>query len=187
MRIISGKLKGKNISYLKNFNTRPLKDSVKENIFNVINHSNLLKVNIENAKVLDLYSGVGSFGLECYSRGAKNVTFVEKNYLAAETLKKNLKNLNIKQGATVIEDEISEYFKKKLAKKFEIIFLDPPFKSDSFLEDLEKIKEKKIHEKDHLVIIHREKNSLDNFNIFFKTILEKNYGRSKVIFGKILW
>jgi len=72
------------------------------------------------------------------------------------------------------------------SKIFEIIFLDPPFKSDSFLEDLEKIKEKKIHEKDHLVIIHREKNSLDNFNIFFKTILEKNYGRSKVIFGKIL-
>ena len=71
MRIISGKLKGKSIIFLKSLTTRPLKDSVKENIFNVISHSNLFQINLNNAEVLDLYSGVGSFGLECISRGAK--------------------------------------------------------------------------------------------------------------------
>ena len=71
MRIISGKLKGKKINFLKNLTTRPLKDSVKENIFNILKHTNLNRVNIENASILDLYSGVGSFGLECISRGAK--------------------------------------------------------------------------------------------------------------------
>ena len=70
MRIISGKLKGKKINFLKNLTTRPLKDSVKENIFNILKHTNLNRVNIENASILDLYSGVGSFGLECISRGA---------------------------------------------------------------------------------------------------------------------
>ena len=90
MRIISGKLKGKTISFLKNLNTRPLKDSVKESIFNIIIHSNSLDIEIKDSNILDLYSGVGSFGLECISRGANKVTFIEQNKLACETLKKNL-------------------------------------------------------------------------------------------------
>ena len=77
MRIISGYLKGKSINFVKNLKTRPLKDSVRENIFNILKHSNLINVQIENAEILDLYSGVGSFGIECLSRGVKKVTFVE--------------------------------------------------------------------------------------------------------------
>ena len=61
MRIISGNLRGKNIFFLKSLTTRPLKDSVKENIFNILTHSNLLNVNIKNANILDLYLGIGSF------------------------------------------------------------------------------------------------------------------------------
>ena len=74
MRIISGNYKGKSIQYLKSKTTRPLKDSVKENIFNILKHSNKIDINIKNASVLDLYSGIGSFGLECISRGAREVT-----------------------------------------------------------------------------------------------------------------
>ena len=65
MRIISGYLKGKkSIKYLKNSKTRPLKDIVKENLFNIINHSKYFKIQINEAKILDLYSGIGSFGIE---------------------------------------------------------------------------------------------------------------------------
>ena len=79
MRVISGKLKGRVINFIRNSRTRPLKDSVKENIFNILNHSNLFNVKMKNSKVLDLYSGIGSFGIECISRGANNVTFVEND------------------------------------------------------------------------------------------------------------
>ena len=79
MRIISGSFKGKKIFEPKNSLTRPLKDLTKESIFNIIAHSNKLKINLSNALVLDLFSGVGSFGLECLSRGVKEVTFIE-NY-----------------------------------------------------------------------------------------------------------
>ena len=78
MRIISGKLKGKSIGFIKTLRTRPLKDSVKENIFNVLSHSNEINTRIKNAKVLDLYSGVGSFGLECLSRDAKRLLLLKK-------------------------------------------------------------------------------------------------------------
>mgnify|MGYP006448473405 FL=1 len=89
MRVISGSLKGRLIDFLKNDKTRPLKDSVKENIFNIIKHSRLINLNIENSKVLDLYSGIGSFGIECVSRGAKKVTFVERDINALKILKRN--------------------------------------------------------------------------------------------------
>ena len=75
MRVVSGFLKGKKIDFLKSATTRPLRDFVKENIFNIIKHSNLINVKLENASILDLYSGVGSFGIECISRGAKKNNF----------------------------------------------------------------------------------------------------------------
>jgi 16S rRNA (guanine966-N2)-methyltransferase len=79
MRIISGNFKGKSILEPKDQETRPLKDLTKESIFNIILHSNKFDVQIENSSVLDLFSGVGSFGLECMSRGSAHITFIE-NY-----------------------------------------------------------------------------------------------------------
>ena len=101
MRIISGKLKGKSINYIKDSTTRPLKDSVKENIFNVLNHSNQIEINIKEANILDLYSGIGSFGLECISREANKVTFIEQNKNTFNVLKKNLVALSVINQAMI--------------------------------------------------------------------------------------
>ena len=79
MRIISGVFKGKKISTPVDIKTRPLKDLTKESIFNILQHSNKFNINIDKSIVLDLFSGVGSFGIECISRNAKKVFFVE-NY-----------------------------------------------------------------------------------------------------------
>ena len=87
MRIISGSFKGKKILQPKDIKTRPLKDLTKESIFNIINHSNKFKINLANSNILDLFSGVGSFGIECLSRGAKYVTFVENYYGVLPILK----------------------------------------------------------------------------------------------------
>ena len=104
MRIISGFLKDKKMDFLKSLTTRPLRDFVKENIFNIIKHSNLVNLKLENANVLDLYSGVGSFGIECISRGAKKSTFVECDSEALIILKKNLYNLNIEEKSEVFNE-----------------------------------------------------------------------------------
>ena len=186
MRIISGTLKGKSINFLKNSITRPLKDSVKENIFNILKHSNLLTVNLKNSNILDLYSGIGSFGLECISRGAKRVTFVEKDKNAFSILNENLINLNIEERSTVIKEKIEFFLKEGLFEKFEIIFLDPPFSDNSYLGILKSIRERKICKKNHVIIVHREKKSLDNFKDILHPIIVKQYGRSKIIFGKLI-
>ena len=93
MRIISGNFKGKKILEPKDIYTRPLKDLTKESIFNIINHSNKFKIKIEESVILDLFSGVGSFGIECLSRKADKVYFVENYKNVLPILKKNLSNL----------------------------------------------------------------------------------------------
>ena len=186
MRIISGEFKGKKIFFLKSVTTRPLKDSVKENIFNILIHSNLININLEKSYILDLYSGVGSFGLECISRGANNITFVEKDKSVIQILNKNLLNLMIQNKAIVENDEIINFLNKRNKRKFDIIFFDPPFKQNFFIHELQLIHKKKIYKNNHIVVIHRERNSDDNLDNIINTLIVKNYGRSKVIIGKFL-
>tara|TARA_B100000963_G_scaffold211160_1_gene184013 strand:- start:7058 stop:7642 length:585 start_codon:yes stop_codon:yes gene_type:complete len=183
MRVISGTLKGKSIILLKSLTTRPLKDSVKENIFNILIHSNLININLNKSNVLDLYSGTGSFGIECMSRGAKKVFFVEKDKEAAKVLQKNISNLSIKQNTVLTIDQTSNFLNLKTKEKFNIIFLDPPFAEQNFFKDLELIKKNKIYKKSHIIIIHRETKSKEKFESLFKSLIVRKYGRSKIIFG----
>jgi len=183
MRIISGSLKGKPINFLKNSTTRPLKDAVRENIFNVLKHSNLINGIVENANILDLYSGIGSFGLECISRGAKKVTFVEYDKDAANILNENLIKLNVINKALIINNKVDKILEKKKAEKFDIFFFDPPFADKEFERALNLIKTAKIYNIKHVVIIHRERKAQDNLDTFIDIIISKQYGRSKIIFG----
>ena len=184
MRIISGFLKGKKIDFLKSSVTRPLRDFVKENIFNILNHSKLITIPLKNIKILDLYSGVGSFGVECVSRQIGETTFVERDKIALNILKKNINKLNIENKTEVVESDVGSFI-EQTKKKFDIIFLDPPFAEYFFINDLKKIKESKITNDNHLLIIHREKKSVDNLDEVLSIMLTKTYGRSKILFGKL--
>ena len=101
MRIIAGKLKGTSLHMTTNRNTRPLKDLVRESIFNLLKHSNKITFEFEQSKVLDLYAGTGSFGLECLSRQAISVCFIEKKKDAIEILEKNIEKLKVKNKIKV--------------------------------------------------------------------------------------
>lgn len=183
MRIISGVLKGRSINFIKNSNTRPLKDLVKESIFNILRHSKLINAPIENSSILDLYSGIGSFGIECISRGAKKVTFIEQDLNASTILTENLIKLSITNRSVIINKKIEIVLNENLINKFNIFFLDPPFKDLNFLKNIELIKKNRIFKSNHIVIIHRERNSKENFDKILKIVETKQYGRSKIIFG----
>ena len=183
MRIISGSLKGKSINFLKNKKTRPLKDSVKENIFNILIHSNFMPTKFDEYNVLDLYSGFGSFGIECISRGAKKVTFIEQDVDASNVLKNNIMNLSITNKTKICTNKIENFLIGNIKEKFNCFFLDPPFSDLNFLKNLKLIKNKKIFNKKHIVVIHRENKSNDNFEDLLNLIKIKKYGRSKIIFG----
>jgi len=186
MRIISGYFKGKKILEPKDKETRPLKDLTKESIFNILNHSNKFEINFENSIVLDLFSGVGSFGLECLSRGARHVTFVENYDGVLPILKKNLENLKIIRKYEIIEKNLFNNFNFKfLENKFDIIFLDPPYKEKKLGLIIDNIFKKKILNKNGIVIIHRHKKENDKFSKNLKILEEKKYGISKIFFATL--
>jgi len=186
MRIISGAFRGKKILQpLDNF-TRPLKDLTKESIFNVIKHSNKFNIDFEKSYILDLFSGVGSFGMECISRGAKFVTFIENYKEVLPILKKNLNSLKSINNYKIIEKDIlNDLYFISLNQKFDLIFLDPPYKDKNLLIILNKIIESKILSNNGVIIIHRHKKELDEFPKNLKIIEEKKYGISKIIFATI--
>ena len=184
MRIVSGFLKGKKINFLKSTTTRPLRDFVKESTFNVIGHSNLVNVSLENSSILDLYSGVGSFGIECLSRGAKKTTFVENNNNALMVLKENITQLKIEKKSMILETKVISFLSRlKKSDKYDIIFFDPPFSENFFINELNMIKNSNIYNKNHIVIVHREKKSQDNLSGVMNVVFTRNYGRSSVLFG----
>jgi len=186
MRIISGKFKGKKILEPNDLNTRPLKDLTKESIFNIIKHSNKFTINLENSEILDLFSGTGSFGIECISRGAKFVTFVENYEGILPILKKNLANLKSASNYLIIEKNIFNNLNlKEFKKQFDIIFLDPPYKEKELNNLLSFLINDKILNQNGIIIIHRHKKQIDSLPNQINILEEKKYGISKILFCNI--
>ena len=184
MRIISGNFKGRKLLTPDDIKTRPLKDLTKESIFNILKHSNKFNVEIKNSVVLDLFAGVGSFGIECLSNEAKYVTFVENYNGVLPILKKNLSNLKLDKKYEIIEQNI--FTGLKLAKSnYDIIFLDPPYKDKNISELIDKIFEINLLSKSGIIITHRNKNIKDKYSKNFRILEEKTYGISKISFGNL--
>ena len=187
MRIIGGIYKGKKILLPKDISTRPLKDLTKESIFNIIEHSNKFSIDLKNSDVLDLFSGTGSFGIECLSRGTKHVFFVEYYKEILPILKKNLSNLKLSNNYKIVEKNIFSSLNYNIFKKsFDIIFLDPPYKENDLNKLIRTLINEKFLKENGILIIHRHKNHKDIFSKNIKIIEEKKYGISKIIFGIII-
>tara|TARA_B100001123_G_C15161347_1_gene967561 strand:- start:661 stop:1224 length:564 start_codon:yes stop_codon:yes gene_type:complete len=185
MRIVSGYFKGKKLIQPKNKFTRPLKDITKESIFNILQHSNLINFTLHESKVLDLFSGVGSFGLECLSRGASNVIFCENYQEALKILKKNIVNLNYQKKTQIVKENIFNIrnLNQLHKKKFELIFLDPPYKEKKLTNLLDDIVSLKLLTNNGIIVIHRHKREKEIYPEKFKILKVKTYGISKIIFG----
>ena len=182
MRIISGSLKGRKILDPKDLKTRPLKDLTKESIFNIINHSNKFEIIINKSKILDVFSGVGSFGIECLSRGAVNVTFIENYKEALMVLKSNLLNLKLNNYEIIEKNAYDPNTLTELDKNFDLIFLDPPYKDKNLEILLKNIQDRFLLKSNGIIILHRHIDTKDTIPTGFKILEEKKYGISRVVF-----
>lgn len=122
MRIIAGKFKGRHLVSFKASHIRPTMDRIKETLFNK------WMAYVDEARVLDLFSGTGSLGLEALSRGATHVTFVEKNGKSLQIIRENLEMLKIdKSQYQIIAKDVIGYLKSYAGEPFDLILIDPPF------------------------------------------------------------
>lgn len=152
MRVISGKSRGKKLVSLEGDNTRPTLDRVKEALFNKI------QFNIQDANVLDLFAGSGALGIETLSRGAKEVVFCDKVPEAIKVIKQNITNTNNLDNSIIINKDYNEVLEdmSKQNKKFDIIFLDPPYKTNLAIESLQKIIMSNLLTEDGIIIIETD-------------------------------
>ena len=188
MRIIGGTYKGIKIFESFDKNTRPLKDLVKESILNILQHSKDSRVELNNSSILDLFSGTGSFGLECISRGAAKVYFFENYIHSLEILQKNIKKLKCEKKVRLSSDDAFNFHKNKELKnkKLDLIFLDPPYKEENLEIILENIVKLNLLKENGLVVLHRHKKTKDNFENIFSTVRSSKYGISKITFLKLI-
>ncbi len=121
MRIIAGKYKGHHLVSFKADHIRPTTDRVKETIFNIF------QFHLQDAVVLDLFSGTGNLGIEALSRGAKHVTFVDLNKRSLSILKQNLQKLKVTEPHQILQSDVLKYLKNFQAPAADVILIDPPF------------------------------------------------------------
>ena len=185
MRIIAGNLKGKKILFPSDKNTRPLRDMVKESIFNLLENSNKFDFKISQSIILDFFSGSGSFGLECISRGAKKVYFIENYSQTVKILKRNILDLKLGEKCNLFQQDCFNFFQyeKTLNEKINIIFIDPPYKEKRVNLLIEKILDKKILSIKGVIIIHRHKKDDLVISNKLKILDTRVYGISKIIIG----
>ena len=152
MRVISGKSRGKKLIALEGDNTRPTLDRVKEALFNKIQN------NIPDAVVLDLFAGTGALGIEALSRGAKETVFCDKVFEAIQVIKKNIENTKNLEKSTIINKDYNEVLKElaRQNKKFDIVFLDPPYKTNFAIMALQKIIMSDLLTEDGIIIIETD-------------------------------
>ncbi len=182
MRIISGKAKGTKLYTLEGNNTRPTLDRVKESIFNIIQNE------IEEAKVLDLFSGSGAIGLEFLSRGAKEAVLCDKSKDAIEIIKKNIEKTHMEDKTQLLNMDFETCLEKQKGKQFDIVYLDPPYMTNYISKAVRKIIELGIVKNESTIIIETddEKRILEEINNIEVQIVDKRkYGRATIIFLKI--
>ncbi len=177
MRVIAGKYKGRKLETVPDNSVRPATDKVKGAIFNVLQS----RVNWTLAKVLDLYAGSGSVGIEALSRGAKNCIFVEKSRNAHAFLKSNIESIGAGTESNVVYGD-AEAFVESTRTKFTVVFADPPYALEALKNIPNKIFEKDIVAEDGYLIIEHPARYDFARNGLWEVVVQKVYGNTCVSF-----
>lgn len=181
MRIIAGRMKGTKLFTLDGLNTRPTLDRVKEPLFSIINFK------LEDSVVLDLFSGSGALGLESISRGAKTAYLCDNSYNAIRIINQNVEKTKAKEQAVVVSKSFEKVLEECSLKniKFDIIFLDPPYKTDYAEKATEIIIEKNLLNDNGIIIIETDAKEkvIENLQSIDITMYdERKYGRVSLLF-----
>ncbi|MBQ7477218.1 MAG: 16S rRNA (guanine(966)-N(2))-methyltransferase RsmD [Selenomonadaceae bacterium] len=174
MRIITGKMKGLKLKTPAGFSTRPTSDRVKESLFSVLN--GLINFS-EVDSVLDIFAGTGALGLEAISRGARTATFID--FATTEIISENVRRAKLESVTEILRGDFAKMLKAlaRQERKFDLIFIDPPYKKNFFESTLEIIAEKKLLNEGGLIVVEHGAAEILNAEDFV-SIRKINYGKT---------
>ena len=168
MRIIAGKARGLHLDTRSGEDTRPTADRVKEALFS------MLTPYLNGARVLDLFAGSGALGLEAVSRGAKACDFVEISSAAANIVLQNTKKAGFEDVCRLHRMDF-QAFLKHVEESYDLIFLDPPYRSGFYENALSLIKERNLLAEEGRIVAEWDQDKPD-FSAFYEE-KERRYGR----------
>ena len=151
MRIISGDFKGRLIRVPDSKLIRPTTDRVRETLFNLLNN----RIDFDGIKVLDVYAGSGSLGLECKSRGAEQIHFVEKNFPIYKNLQENINSLDVEKECRIFKMEAIKFSLLADHTEYDLILADPPFFKDDIYVVVDNLIKNHFLSKSGMIIIER--------------------------------
>lgn len=181
MRIIGGKARGTKLYTLEGKNTRPTLDRVKESLFNII------QTKIPESIFLDLFSGSGAIGLEAVSRGSKKAILCDKEKTAIQIIQKNIEKTHMEEQTEVYQLPFEKLIKEKIKETIDIIYIDPPYKTDFAYEAVKLILTKEMINQDSIIIIEtdEEERIIKQIKELQVDIVDqRKYGRAHLIFLK---
>lgn len=181
MRVISGTARGTKLESIDSLSTRPTLDRVKESLFNIINQK------IDDATVLDIFAGSGAIAIEFLSRGCKKATLCDQSADAVKIINKNLEKTHLQQNAKIMNMDYKKCLQNlsNNKEKFNIIFIDPPYKADFAADAVKIILSLQLLEKDGIIIIETDEQDRDieELNKLDVEIYDRRkYGRANLIF-----
>ena len=176
MKIISGTLKGRKINGYNIEGTRPTMDRVKESLFGMIQD------NIKDSIVLDLFAGSGNLGIEAISNGAKLAYFIDNNPEVIKVLNQNISSLDIKSKSRVVLSDWKKALNNfsKENKKFDLIFIDPPYAYDVYEKILDKVNTLNLLTEEGLLIMEHHNLKLPQEYDKLTLYKERNYGNKQI-------
>lgn len=133
MRVIAGTARGRPLVAPRGAHTRPITDRVKETLFGILGDR------VIDARVLDLYAGSGSVGIEALSRGAASCDFVEHDRRAVAAIRENLQRAGVAEDASVHAMDVMRYLEHSDNDRFGLVFVDPPYDERAILAPLEQL------------------------------------------------
>jgi len=183
MRVIGGNLGGRKLETLEGIHTRPPLEAIRQATFNI------LADEIKGARVLDLFAGSGSVGIEALSRGAASVDFVESFRPAINILKMNLKNLELNECSRIITGRLPEVLSNHQISQctYDLVFVDPPFDDimrGKFLQ-LEHQFRDRLHSTSKVIVRLPENYPISSADPYFDTYKERRYGISILLFRQL--
>lgn len=181
MRIIAGQARGRAIAAPQGEKTRPTQDYVRESLFNII------RWDIEDARVLDLFAGTGALSLEALSRGAASAVMIDMDRAACECIRKNMETTRLKERCRLIPRDYKAALSMlgREGAKFDIVFIDPPYKMENTGEMCAELYDGGLLAADALIFVEHRRGMAPLIDPRFEAYDQRNYGETQITFVRL--
>lgn len=182
MRIIGGSARGRSIVAPAGNKTRPTQDYVRESLFNII------RWDVQEARVLDLFAGTGALSLEAISRGAKEAVLIDMDRDACNAIKKNMETSRLAQQCRLIARDYRQAMDAlaREGQKFDVVFIDPPYKMENTGDMCAELMDKGLLADQFLIVVEHKRGLAPLLDLRFEAFDLRKYGDTEITFVRRL-